>query len=78
MLSVAKISEILKEIIGGSKCHADVIWTENAIANALWKLAAYGKTLCENELKFLSAINIIYHVLKSYKKEFEEGQRSFF
>ena len=37
---MAKISEILKEIIGGSKCHADVIWTGNAIAHALWKLAA--------------------------------------
>ena len=72
------MTQILKYIVGETKFKADPVWVENTIAHLLWKLAAYGKALFENEQKFLSPANILHHTLLCYKKEFEEGRRSFF
>ena len=72
------MTEILKKAIGQTKFRGDSVWTQNALSHLLWKFAAYGRDFEENEHKFLTAMNLLYHLLKVYKREFEDGKRSFF
>ena len=76
-ISSAKCNDVLKEIIG-QKYKGDQSWVSNAYAHIVWKMAAYGLELKQDEEAFLSAKNVMYHILQLYKDEFEGSRRSFF
>ena len=68
----------MSKAVGQKKFRGDAVWTKNAVTHLVWKLSAYGKALLDNEMKFLTATNLVHHLLKCYNREFEDGQRSFF
>ena len=76
-ISNAKLNEVLKELIS-PKYKADQVWVANAYSHVVWKMASYGLQLKQDEEEFLSAKNVMYHILKLYKDEFEGSKRSFF
>ena len=67
----------MKEIIG-PKYKGDTVWVSNAYAHVVWKLAAYSLEFKQDEEAFLSAKNVMYHILIRYKDEFNGSRRSFF
>ena len=76
-INSTKCNDILQEVIG-QKYKADPVWISNAYAHTIWKLAAYGLEIKSDEEAFLTAKNVMYHLLALYKDEFNGSRRSFF
>ena len=77
-LDISIVMDIVRKIVGEIKFKGDSVWVRNALAHLIWKFSAYGKALFDNDCKFLTATNLLHHMVKRYKDEFEEGKRSFF
>ena len=73
VLEVSKVTDIMSKGIRQKKFLGDAVWTKNAATHLIWKLSAYGKALLDNEMKFLTATNLVHHLLKCYNREFDEG-----
>ena len=56
----------------------DAIWVENAFQHVIWKLSTLRHAEPNMRSMYLSAQNIVYHVMKKYNKEFVQGKQSFF
>ena len=44
----------------------------NAFGHVVWKMAAYGLLMRQDMEAFLSARNIVHHVIKLHRFEFDE------